>query len=199
MKNKILLLVLMAFSFSVTAMPVGPPENKTMKIAVTDVGEVTIPMEQLSLKQPTVTKTEPTVISKVNADVLYDDFKSLAKHYGVKADTLVAKAFTVLSSTTQEVWDILVLQQRVNALYHLSLLLLELWLIYQWYIFLNRYLAVPKDDRNDNNIFLLVISALALIAFGIYNSIYMINVYTGLINPKYAAMKEILELSKILK
>jgi hypothetical protein len=43
------------------------------------------------------------------------------------------------------------------------------------------------------------ILTLLLVVFGIYNSVYMIAVYTGLFNPKYAALQELLRLSGYLK
>ena len=177
-----------------------------LKINIDNVGSVTAPMPGLVTKEITALNDETsnkevkTSNSQVNGSLIYNDFKDLAKHYGTKADTLLTQAFSILSSTTAEIWDILVTQQRVKSLYGLTLILLEIFLFYRWIKYFNKYLELPEEEKSENYQAALGFTFIVLVAFGIYNSTQMLDIYTGLLNPKYAAIKDILEMStKILK
>lgn len=181
---------------SILLISVVSQAKENVRVSIKDVGDISVDLPKVVNTTTVESKETP---SKINKDVLYDDFKSLAQHSGVKLDTLLNRTFRVVSKTSQEIWDIIVRQQRINAIYHLSLLLLEIWLLYRWFIFLGYYNKQPEDDKTEGQGVLLVLSMLCLIAFGIYNSVYMIDVYTGLFNPKYAALQELLRLSGYLK
>lgn len=215
MKNYIFLLLtafLFIFSSNSFAEAKSPPDTKDhLEITVDNLGTLSAPMPDItvnteSIKSESINNKQEVskspVISdqKVTGSLLYNDLKQLAIHYGTKADTILTKAFSVLSSTTQEVWDILVTQQRVKAFYGLTLIILEFILFWKWLGYVKLYFKIETDERSEGSAILLIVSAVFLLAFGIYNSINIMDVYTGLFNPKYAAMKDLLEMgSKLIK
>ena len=137
-------------------------------------------------------------VPDLNGKNVYNDLKNFSGKYFDKADTLLTKGINKAGELTNEGWHILVRQQRVNAFIYLTLLLVELLLIYRWFKLLTYTQNWIKNNPDKDSIgyyILLGSTAVLIICLGIYNAQHLHTIYTGLFNPEYNAIKELVEIS----
>lgn len=150
---------------------------------------VTIPNSGIQVKAAVPDKLPEVNVPDVNGSIVYNDTKTFMGKYIDRADTLVTKALSHLGYGIEEGWNIVVRQQRINALVYLTYWLLELFLIYRLVIFFKSNYKQGED--NSNVIGFTGVMSVILLGIGIYNSSNLKAIYTGLFNPEYAALQEL--------
>jgi hypothetical protein len=124
---------------------------------------------------------------------IYQDAKDVVKYLTPEAKNLIVKIAQKLEKTTDQVWDILVRQQKVWSWCYLLLSFSAIFLWVRFYIQFN----VAKTDLSEENevkemnvIFAIVLFIFATSA-SIFSSMHFIDMMTGFMNPEYGAMKNL--------
>jgi hypothetical protein len=125
-----------------------------------------------------------------SVDTLYNDARSVIKWSVARADTLISKAVPVIGQKADYVWHVLVKQHRIIA---------YMWLV----IFLTGIILIIAAVSNLKNltpdsgmgIFWGIIAVLGGLK-AVVASFYFKAIFTGLFNPEYGAMIQILNAIK---
>ena len=138
--------------------------------------------------------------AKDGTKTAYSDAKSVIKYLTPEAKSLVIKIAQKLEKTTDQVWDILVRQQKVWSWCYLLLTISAFGLWIRFYI----QFHITKTDLNESNelkeinvTLAVVLFAMAIIASS-YSSYYFADMITGFMNPEYGAMKNLYQVYKAL-
>jgi hypothetical protein len=130
---------------------------------------------------------------KDGTKTVYQDAKDVVKYLTPEAKNMIIKIANKLEKTTDQVWDILVRQQKVWSWCYLLLSISALVLWYRFYLQFN----VTKTDLTDvsevkeiNVIFSVVLFIFATSASA-FSSFHFVDMMTGFMNPEYGAMKSI--------
>lgn len=126
---------------------------------------------------------------KDGTSTIHQDIKSLVQYTGVKLDTIANNVVRITSKAANNLWNILVRQQKVMAWYILISWLLSIYSIYRASILIN-----TNEDWSLYKIIGVgwVISAIMVFIFCTVN---LQQVYIGFLNPEYGALKELYEFS----
>lgn len=135
---------------------------------------------------------------KDGTKTVYNDAKDAVKYLTPEAKNLIVKIAQKLEKTTDQVWDILVRQQKVWSWCYLALTISSIFLWFRFYAQLN----VTKTDLNEtgemkevNGAFTALLLIMAVVASG-FSSYHFIDMATGFLNPEYGAMKNIYQVYK---
>ena len=138
---------------------------------------------------------------KDGTQTVYNDAKNVVKYLTPEAKNLVLKIAQKLEKTTDQVWDILVKQQKVWSWCYLMLSISALVLWYRFYM----QLGITKTDLSEtqevkeiNVIFTIALFVFAVVASG-YSSFHFIDMMTGFLNPEYGAMKNLYQVYQSVK
>lgn len=138
----------------------------------------------------TPTKADTTdQVSELTIDRFYDDVKSLGQSAGIKLDSVVTKATRIAGETIENLWTILVQQQRVKGYTQLFILLIGIFLLFnisKWILAV--YNNLEDDADSIGNIMLLITLIVVSILIIIYNYLHLLTITTGIFNPEYGAL-----------
>lgn len=132
---------------------------------------------------------------------VYSDAKDVVKYLTPEAKSLILKIAKKLEKTTDQVWDILVRQQKV---WSWCFLMLTISAIFLWIRFYIQFYAT-KSDLNENgeikeiNVILSVVLFVFAVTASGYSSYHFIDMVTGFLNPEYGAMKNIYQVYQSIK
>lgn len=135
---------------------------------------------------------------KDGTKTVYTDAKNAVKYLTPEAKNLLIKVAQKLEKTTDQVWDILVRQQKVWSWCYLLLTVSAIGL---WIRFYHQF-SITKTDVNEVNEVKEINVALSLVLFAMaviassYSSYYFADMMTGFMNPEYGAMKNIYQVYK---
>lgn len=145
-------------------------------------------------------KAEQKDTSKVTVSTVYNDMKSGINQNSPKIEKALKELSVSLKTTVDQLWQILVDQQRVYAVGYLIVFLIT---IGSWYHFWYRYnqgIEHKWDDFNSGTYIIPVIITLVISIVGtILESIHFMDMLTGFFNPKFGALKTITEVAQQLK
>jgi hypothetical protein len=96
-----------------------------------------------------------------------------------------------LKAPAEKVWEVLVVQQKVNAIAYTILLIVGL-IICIVLVFIIKWLWKNTDDGEDGAIFMTIVTIILIIAEIICIIVFTPDIITGFVNPEYGAIKEIL-------
>lgn len=133
----------------------------------------------------TVYKDSKTLLSTV-----HDDAISLVNYAEPKLDSLVTKTIRLADKLGNNLWDILVKQQRVIAWVLLLSWIFSLFSIY-------RSTKLIKNNEDNSNVYYILGWCWLIVAgcIFVYSSMHINDIGTGLINPEYGALQELYQLS----
>jgi len=138
----------------------------------------------------TPTKADTTdQVSELTIDRFYDDVKSLGQSAGIKLDSVVTKATRIAGETIENLWTILVQQQRVKGYTQLFILLIGVFLLFnisKWILVL--YKDLEDDADSLTGIFMMLILCAIAILIIVYNYLHLLTITTGIFNPEYGAL-----------
>jgi len=138
-----------------------------------------------------VSLTKADTIPSVNIDRVYDDIKTLGQSAGIKIDSIATKAIRIAGTTLENLWDILVQQQRVKAYTSLFILILGFIFLYNAAKWIKYFYDITTDADNPGPIFAII----GLIGFSIFvimhNYFALPTIATGLFNPEYGALQDL--------
>ncbi len=158
----------------------------------------------LMILATTITFAEaPQVTGKAYNDLkegtktVYGDIKAVAP----EVKTVLAEIAKVLKTTTEKVWDILVLQQQV---WSWCFLFVTLSAMYLWWRFFRQYKIMTTDLDETGDIktaqgFLTVILFALVMLDSTISAIHFGDMMTGFMNPEFGALKTVIEFAKTLK
>lgn len=132
--------------------------------------------------------------SKEAVTTVYNDVKSIVPD--IKT-ALVALA-EGLKTTSEKVWDILVMQQYVWSTCYLLIFLSSLFLWYKFGKLFNK-MQTDKDDNDlykDSNVAMVIIIGILALSDSIVSALHMSDMLTGFINPEFGALKTIFQMVK---
>lgn len=135
---------------------------------------------------------------KDGTKTVYNDAKDAVKYLTPEAKNLIVKIAQKLEKTTNQVWDILVRQQKV---WSWCFLMLSITAVVLWYRFFQQFNITKVDvtetgETKEVNVILCVgLFIAAAIASG-YSSYHFADMVTGFLNPEYGAMKNIYQVYK---
>lgn len=142
----------------------------------------------LSNIDTTISKLGNIIPDSVNINMpdtlISEDFKGAAGIFYNDVKQALSVLAKGLGTSVEFVWDILVKQQIVIAC---SLLIGLIFLIILWFKAMK--MKVENFHEDYLKIIFKVVTTIALI---VYNSKFIITMFTGFINPEYGAIKEIL-------
>lgn len=138
----------------------------------------------------TPTKADTTdQVSELTIDRFYDDVKSIGQSAGIKLDSVVTKATRIAGETIENLWTILVQQQRVKGYTQLFILLIGVFLLFnisKWILVL--YKDLEDDADSLTGIFMMLILCAIAILIIVYNYLHLLTITTGIFNPEYGAL-----------
>lgn len=138
--------------------------------------------------------------SKVNVSTVYHDLKSGIDSNAPRIEKAINTLAKNLKVTADQVWDILVTQQKVYAVGYLLILIIT---IFSWIHFWYRWgLGVKNkwDDFDSGSYVIPVVITLVICLTGtIIDAINFMSMLTGFFNPKFGALQQIAELAQSLK
>lgn len=115
---------------------------------------------------------------------VYNDLKSMSP----KVEQAVVNLSKELKTGVNNVWTILVKQQKVWAI---GILLLLFVTIGSWFHFWYRMRIFWQAHDNDKYVFSCILTCLLALGGTILSSMHFIDMLTGFFNPEYGAMKQI--------
>jgi len=124
---------------------------------------------------------------------VYQDAKDVVKYLTPEAKNLIVKIAQKLEKTTDQVWDILVRQQKVWSWCYLLLSISAIILWYRFYLQFNvakTDLTEAKEVKEINVVFAVALFIFAVTA-SCFSSFHFIDMMTGFMNPEYGAMKNL--------
>jgi len=138
---------------------------------------------------------------KEGTTTVYSDVKDVVKTLTPEARDLLTKTANKLEKTTNQVWDILVKQQRVWSICYLFMTISAMVL---WYRFGIAFDVMKTDvteagETKESNILLVAIYGVLAVFLSILSSQHFIDMVTGFYNPEYGAMKHIIEFYQTIK
>jgi hypothetical protein len=104
-----------------------------------------------------------------------------------------------LKTTAENVWDILVKQQKVKSWTYLLLFLFAIIVDVLIIKVIKQTFAYVDDKENPGPYVLSVFLIIAGAVFSVYNSSNLYPMLTGFINPEYGALKDIVEIAQQFK
>ena len=137
---------------------------------------------------------------KDGVQTIHEDAKDAVKYLTPEAKNLIVKVAQKLEKTTDQVWDILVRQQKVWSWCYLALTISAIILWYRFFTQLN-ILRTDVNESGETKILNVVICAglcIAAIIASAYSSVHFVDMATGFMNPEYGAMKNIYQVYKSL-
>ncbi len=134
---------------------------------------------------------------KEGVQTVYGDVKSLAP----ELRALVAEIAKGLKTTSERVWDILVLQQRVWSWCYLFVTLSAMYL---WWRFFKQYKITTTDltetgEIKESNIMLSVLLFLLVVVDSTLSGMNFGRMMTGFCNPEYQVLTTLVDLALTLK
>lgn len=154
-----------------------------------------IPLTTRASTKDTLTKTQ-----------VYNDVKTAIKETSPKIGEAIKNIAADLKVTSNEVWDILVKQQRV---WSIGFLIGEILTIWCWCHFWYRmkqgrdtnwgYKKLDNNNSDDAYTISAWITFILAIFFSVVSLLNFNTMLTGFINPRYGAMKTIVEVAQSLK
>ena len=134
---------------------------------------------------------------KEGIKTIYGDAKSIAP----ELKSVVAELARILKTTSDKVWDILVLQQQVWSWYYLIITISALYL---WWRFFRQYKIMSTDldetgDIKTSQGVLTIILLVLVLTDSTISGTHFADMLTGFMNPEFGALKTIVELAKTLK
>jgi len=124
---------------------------------------------------------------------VYTDAKDIVKDLTPEAKKMIVAIANKLEKTTNQVWDILVKQQKVWSWCYLLLTIGAVILWYRFYIQFNvmKKELTEEQEMKESNIALTVIFGITAVVSSCYSSYHFVDMMTGFMNPEYGAMKSI--------
>jgi len=138
---------------------------------------------------------------KDGTTTVYSDVKDGIKALSPEAKHLLEETAKKLEKTTDQLWEILVKQQRVWSLCYL---LLTISSIVLWYRASSQFKLMKTDleetgEMKTANIALTIIFVAFATTLSVLSSIHFIDMMTGFFNPEFGAMKNIYQVYKSIK
>lgn len=138
---------------------------------------------------------------KEGTTTVYSDVKDGIKALSPEAKALLQKTADKLEKTTDQLWEILVRQQRVWSLCYL---LLTISSIVLWYRASSQFniMRTDLDEAGDVKTYNTVLTVLFLflaVISSIFSSVHFIDMMTGFVNPEFGAMKNIYQVYKAIQ
>lgn len=137
--------------------------------------------------------------TRVNPSVVYNDIKHTIGVNAPKIEQAVTSLAKSLKVTADNVWDILVKQQKV---WSICILIDCVITIFSWIHFYYRLNIVQKNTDHtcpDSLVVACVITGIIAITGSIVGGIYFQQMLTGFLNPEYGAMQTIAEVATSIK
>jgi len=139
--------------------------------------------------------------SKSAISTVYGDGKDVVKYLTPKTEKLLDKISVKLETTTNEVWRILVRQQKVWSFAYLLGFITSLIFWYRFYLSFKYAEANLQSDGTwavQNGLLTIALFAISLI-LSIISISHTIPMLTGFFNSEYGALQTIAEIAKSLK
>lgn len=98
---------------------------------------------------------------------------------------LIEKLSDKLGTTSEHLWSVLVTQAPISGIIDISICITLVMINIWWFC------VVIKNDKNDDA-FMYVLSIILLIGSFVFISCSMQNIASGLLNPEYWALKQLI-------
>lgn len=122
------------------------------------------------------------------------------KEFGPKIENALEALGKNLKTSSEQLWKILVKQQRVYSFYYLIIFIFS---IISWFHFYYRFDRAQKDkNKHDkmkpSNLIMASVCLLLSLTLSIVTLVVFKDMLTGFINPEYGAIKTIVETARSL-